>query len=218
MVRSIPFLTLSAVLLGLAPASLLSQIVLGTPGALEPERYVIREPLRDSLIIQGPVIIVAEHDLNPNGHDIQIDRQGSLTLFAKANVNMHSGVFRNPSRPQQLTIIGASQWGQRIDLMNWDQFSGTVYAPNGTIILSGKPGAAFNGSITAGNINLNTNRIRFHYDEALADLVLTSDGLGSQKRSFTVERYEALDRPDGMIDIDGQTVSIDELIDGFFAD
>lgn len=199
--------------------------VIGTPGATEPERYVLPHgmQLSQDLIINGPVEIVVSGDLNPNGHDIKLkEGSGSLTLYAGSNINMHGGArFINPNVPANLMIIGTStsQWGQDFVVTDWTDFTGVVYAPNAHVMFNGGNGAtapSYSGGISAKNVTFNAQNVSFHFDESLRDLTLTVNGFQSQSRSFTVKSYAIVDRADETIEIGGSEEALDAFVDGLF--
>lgn len=192
---------------------------LGSPGGTEPAQYYFSENLllTNDLVIDGPVEMVVKGDLNPNGYDIRVTANGSLTLFLDANLNMHGGSqFINEGKAKNLLILGTRTSSQQ-DFVVTDsqQFNGAVYAPNANVMFNGGDGVYY-GAVTAKNITFNANNVKFHFDEALSDLALTVHGFAEQTVGFTITGYKVVDGSGTTIEMNGQPVQVDTFIDQFF--
>lgn len=159
----------------------------------------------DTLTITDKVVLKLTDSwaINMGGSDmISISSTGNLDIYTDGKVTLagngvSNGTESNGTAGLQDSEVGAPSkfqlWGtatsgtQLIDINGNGAFSGTIYAPQGTVTVTGNGGVS--GSVVANNITL-TGNAAFHYDESLAD-----DGTGNPYRVQTwKEITDATDR------------------------
>jgi Tfp pilus assembly protein PilX len=115
--------------------------------------------------------------------NILVNSTGNLALYAPSEVDIagqgvSNGVDKDSpadgiqqdemGQPKQFRIFGTQTSGeQKITIAGNGLFSGIIYAPQGTVKITGN--GAVSGSVVANKITLDGNA-QFHYDESLKDL------------------------------------------------
>lgn len=192
--------------------------VIGTPGAEEPEKYHFTDNmlLSKELQINGPVIIVADRDVNPNNNSITLTANGSLTMYVQGNLNMHgNSAFNNNGKPSKLMLYGTrkdNEGQQDMVVAGNGYFCGVVYAPNAHVMKNGggSSGATI-GSIAAKKVTFNGSPGPFHYDESLKNV-----NVSSESGAYVVNGYEIITNRNQQTEVEGTTTTYANFINGFF--
>jgi len=144
--------------------------------------------------IVGPTIMVIDGDLDIGNNTIDIATTGSLELYVGGNIKVNGkGGINNLGVPAQLLVFGThpevedgSSPAYSWTLSGNGALTGVVYAPNAEYRTNGGGNGGFtSGSIVALDIRFNGSPGPFHFDEALADLVLPFGG-------YSLSSYELL--------------------------
>jgi hypothetical protein len=121
------------------------------------------------------------------GCDIIVKDGATLTIYVDGNIICREGSGINTEAPPEeastLQLYATGKEDQTLDVKAKSEWTGTIYAPNGDVILYAS-GDAY-GSVVADTFEFK-NGGDFHYDEALKDNV-TIDDLGV---SFAVQRWD----------------------------
>jgi hypothetical protein len=182
-------LLLACLTLMLWPATLNAQpkkggTTIGVAGAQNPATYHLTSnySLSDELIIDGPVIIVADGNFSVGNNEVTITPNGSLELYVAGNVTMSgNGAFNNTNKPATLMIYGTSDSTQSLTLNGNGFLSAVVYAPNAAVTSNGGGNSgALLGAVIANTITFHGSPGPFHFDEALLDL---DTGMGGYRYS-----------------------------------
>lgn len=127
----------------------------------------------DSLNITGPVDLVVTGNISTAGN-AAISITGStarLNLYSPGTINLTGNAVQNNTNiPAYVSLWGtapSSGAAQSIKIAGNGSFTGTVYAPNADITLTGN--GATNGAIICKTLTAGGNG-QFHYDVRLADL------------------------------------------------
>lgn len=194
-------------------------VTIGTPnGPTEYYHFSNNLLLPNNLVIAGPVVIVADRDVNAQNHTITVAPTGKLTMYVEGNLNMHgNGSINNQGRAANLIIYGTKKNGQQDFVVSGGgEFTGVIYAPNAHVMHNGGGnGDGIIGSVVVKNYTKNGSPGGFHFDEAL--LKLTDSGGGGD---FTLTSYVIPENGNKPIDHDGKlnlpNTSYSDFIDGFF--
>ena len=119
--------------------------------------------------------------------DIIVKDGATLTIYIDGNILCREGSGINTEAPPEeastLQLYATGKGDQCLDVKAKSKWTGTIYAPNGDVILYAN-GDAY-GSVVADNFEYK-NGGDFHYDEALRDTVTIEDtGV-----SFAVQRWD----------------------------
>jgi hypothetical protein len=177
---------------------------IGTSSASSPTYYKIpsySNQSADSLVIDGPVVIIIDGDLTIKG-EIQVTSNGNVEMYVGGDVDIGgNGMVNTTTVPENLVLFGTSSTpGQQIKISGNGALEAAIYAPNADLELKGSgTGGVFSGAAVADNITM-TGNFEFHYDEALDDY--TKDN--SYKVSLWRELIESdervpLDTPSSMV-------------------
>ena len=88
-----------------------NDITIGDSLATAPATYHFSNNynLIGNLIVDGPVIIVADADFNIGNHDVTITPTGSLELYVEGDIQMNAtAAFNNTNKPITLQIYGST--------------------------------------------------------------------------------------------------------------
>lgn len=125
----------------------------------------------NTVSITGPVDLIVTGDIAITGNAM-ISITGStasMNLYCPGTINIAgNGMQNNTNVPAAATIWGtatSSSAGQAIKIAGNGQFTGTLYAPNGAVALTGNGDT--NGAIVCKNLTAGGNG-QFHYDVQLA--------------------------------------------------
>jgi hypothetical protein len=147
--------------------------VSGTPGSLFPQEYQFNDlniGSREYLIINGPVVIVVDGDVNVKGKLI-VSNYGNATIYVEDDftVGGRRGAINNIGVASAFTLYGTNETPgeQNITLGGSSNLRAAVLAPNASLKLNGGGGSgAFFGAALVYDITF-TGTYVFHFDEAL---------------------------------------------------
>ncbi len=147
--------------------------VIGIPGSLFPQEYHLNDiniGSRQYLIINGPVVIVVDDDVDVKGKII-VSNYGNATFYVGADftVGGRRGAINNNSVASSFTLYGTNETPgeQKITLGGSADLRAAVFAPNARLNLNGGGGSgAFFGAALVYDIKF-TGTYVFHFDEAL---------------------------------------------------
>jgi hypothetical protein len=115
---------------------------------------------------------------------ITLGTAGAMRIYSNGDINMGgSGFTNNNAEAATAVIYGTSTTpgGQDITLKGNGLTSISLYAPNADISLSGGGSVGeFSGALVGNSVKMNGNT-QFHYDEALARVILTGNPYGIKK-------------------------------------
>lgn len=174
----------------------------GTLGDHGQTRYIQTSSIKltsdEKLEIHGDVVLIVDNDIDIHGEaGIVIDENASLKVYVEGDVSIggtgttgENGIVNKSETPANLQLYGTNLESQSFSLSGNAAWYGTVYAPNGSVILNGGGNAGkFYGAVVAGHVTMNGNTT-FYYDVELADLVDGSSfAMGNWRERFGDERY-----------------------------
>lgn len=110
-------------------------------------------------------------NITGNSSGITVAANSTLTIYTAGNIDLTGqGIVNTSGAPKNIQIYGTSTsttQDQDIKIAGGGNFSGVIYAPNGSVSLRGD--GAMWGSVVAEDIEL-TGNANFHYDESLGNL------------------------------------------------
>lgn len=119
------------------------------------------------LRIEGEVTIYCNSFDQTGSAKLIIEPSASLKVFCRGDFKLAGGGLINyAGRPQDFQLYST---GDEVKLTGGSQFYGAIYAPYAEADLTGNH--EFYGSIIVGGTVHSTGSSRYHYDEALKDLV-----------------------------------------------
>ena len=147
--------------------------VIGSPGSLFPQEYHFTDlniGSREYLIINGPVVIVVDGDVDVKGKLI-VSNYGNATFYVEDDFTEggRRGAINNNSVASAFTLYGTNETPgeQSITLGGRSNLRAAVFAPNASLKLNGGGGSgAFFGAALVYDITF-TGTYVFHFDEAL---------------------------------------------------
>ncbi len=168
---------------------------IGTPAASPPDEFEFTDldlSSNEKLIIDGPVVIVVNDDVDVKG-EIEVTANGSVTFYVEGDFSVGGGSanINNTNAASAFVIYGTytTPGDQEITLAGSGDLNAAVYAPNASLELKGGGGTGvFAGACVAYDVSFN-GTYSFHYDEALSDF------FGSDP-SFKMVSYRELEGND----------------------
>ncbi len=149
-------------------------LTIGDPSGFNEEHFHLDSldiASNETLIIDGPVIIVVDDFVDING-DIQVTANGSVTFYVEGDFDIDgNGTVNNTNSPSSFVLYGTNDTpgDQEFNLHGNGALRGAVYAPNADLSLSGGGSSGeFLGAAVSYQISINGN-YDFHYDEQLED-------------------------------------------------
>ncbi len=138
-------------------------------------------------VSDGDVVLHITGDIElDQGCDIIVKDGATLTIYVDGNILCREGSGINTEAPPEeaatLKLFATGEGEQLLDVKAKSEWTGTIYAPDGDVILFAN-GDAY-GSVVADSFEFKAGG-NFHYDEALRDNVTIND----QGVSFTVTRW-----------------------------
>jgi hypothetical protein len=133
----------------------------------------LRQQNRDTLVIDGPVVIVTDGDIDFRG-EVQITENGSANVYFGSDLSVSgNGMVNQTNLARNLVLWGThSSPGSQLTLGGNAAMIAAIYAPNAAMRMDGGGSRGrFIGAAVAYSITVNGGRsgYAFHYDEALAD-------------------------------------------------
>lgn len=119
------------------------------------------------LTIEGDVTIYCNSFTQTGSARLEISPGGSLKIFCTGDFKLSGGgLINNTGRPENFQLYLS---GDEVKLAGGSEFCGVVYAPYADADITGSH--EFFGSIVVGGEVHGTGSTRYHYDEALKELV-----------------------------------------------
>lgn len=113
-----------------------------------------------------------------NNCEIDVKDGSTLTIYIDGNISCDNGSGINteapPDKASTLQLFATGESKQYLDVKAKSDWTGTIYAPNGDVILYA--GGDVYGSIVANSFELK-NGGNFHYDAALRDVSILDPGV-----------------------------------------
>lgn len=135
----------------------------------------------NELRIRGPVDLIVTGDVSFSGNSALAVGDGgtsataSFNLYTSGTISLGgNGMINYTDNPSKSTFWGtaASPATQTVSITGNNSFTGTIYAPNATITLTGSGDTS--GSVIGSSVTVGGNG-RFHYDSRLAEVEATLD-------------------------------------------
>jgi hypothetical protein len=144
------------------------------------------ETILGAVEISGHVVLYITGDIQlGESCELIIKDNSSLTLYIDGDIHCRANSAINaefpPEDPKTFQIYGTSETQQTFDIKAKNDWSGTIYAPNGDVTLYAN--GDFYGSTVSNNFELKAGG-NYHYDEALREVQVGDLGV-----RFVVKRW-----------------------------
>jgi hypothetical protein len=123
-----------------------------------------------------------------SGSGITVATNSSLKIYTAGNIDLTGqGIINVDGQAKDVQIYGSStstSTDQEIKIAGGGTYSGCIYAPNGSVTITGD--GSMKGSIVAEDISIN-GEAEFHYDESLANLTTGNPFRVGKWKELTLE-------------------------------